>query len=439
MKRSITAWTFALVLVAGFSAAQAADCVPGFFSATGEDPCSPCPSGYFGTTSGATSCEPCSAGTFGSTSGATSCTNCGFGEYNPSVAATSCEDCDPGTFADSLGSTACEDCSAGTFASGSGSTACNNCGLGQFSGSGASACSSCPAGTFSNTTAASSCPDCSAGTFSSSLGATACTDCGVGSFSSDPASTSCESCAAHTYQDMAGEDSCLNCPAGTYQPGLGQSSCLDRNSRRCWKAKDLKNPAAFAPQKDVPVADEVASGDVDLRKAGFYCSPAGLGGAPVADPDPRQCCYKVSGAKLANPLALEVEGDIGGTLQLELGKPALVCEQCLGTPTDEPLQCWKAKDLKSPAFTRQAGLGVVDGLATGTVSTVKPDLFCSPASVDGSPVTDVLAQQCCYRIKGNKLGTPVTVNTHGSIGGPLELSLSKQSMVCEPCTSTVLP
>jgi hypothetical protein len=237
---------------------------------------------------------------------------------------------------------------------------------------------------------------------------------------------------------MAASGSCLACAFGTYQPDPGATACVDRNDRRCWKAKDLKNPA-FVPQDAVPASDALSSQPIDLLKPALFCSPAGLDGAPVADADPRQCCYKINGAKLASPVSVEVNGVLGGTVQLAVSKRSLLCEQCMGTGAEQPLQCWKVKDLKNPAFVAEAGVAAVDGLATDTVDTKKPALYCEPVSVNGAPIDDPAAQQCCYKVKGTKLASPVVLDTLGAVGGDLELEVSKPSLVCEPCASMIVP
>ncbi|MFN2377543.1 MAG: hypothetical protein ABR538_13470 [Candidatus Binatia bacterium] len=356
---------------------------------TGQDPCTPCP-----------------AGTFTSVQAATSCFDCPVGTFNGSLGQTACTDCGTGTFSSVPASTTCSNCSAGTFNSAQAQTACTNCGTGSFSSAAAS----------------TTCTSCSPGTFSSSLGQTACTDCSPGS-----------------YQDASAAVECLDCEDGTFQPEAGATMCLDRNERRCWKVKDLKNPA-FVKQTGVVVTDEVASGNVDLTGVSLYCAPAGLDGDAVADPDPRQCCVKAKGDKLDPAVSYNVTGVVGGSLQLQLSKRALVCEQCAGAPIDNPLQCWKVKDLKTPAaFVGTADLAVTDEFATDTVDVKKPALFCSPASLDGSPISDPLAQQCCYKATGAKLATASTVNASGSVIGALELSVQKPSLICEPCVAVPGP
>jgi hypothetical protein len=214
--------------------------------------------------------------------------------------------------------------------------------------------------------------------------------------------------------------------------------CVDLNGRRCWKAKDLKNPA-FTKQTGVSVIDEVATDSVDLKGVGFYCPPAEIDGDPIADADPRQCCYKVKGATLKPSVSIQVAGSVGGTLKLKLLKPSLLCEQCVGAPADNPLRCWKVKDLKDPVFVRSTGVSIHDELANDAVDVLKPELYCAPAGVNGSPIFDSLAQQCCYKVKGAKLAAASTINTIGSVGGTLQLGVQQQGMICEPCTASVLP
>jgi hypothetical protein len=269
------------------------------------------------------------------------------------------------------------------------------------------------------------------------LSSTVCQDCSAGTYSNQGAAA-CTSCEPHTYQDLPASGSCLDCAFGTYQPEPGSTECTDRNDRRCWKAKDLKNPA-FVSQAALPASDALSSEPIDLLKAALFCSPAGLDGAPVANADPRQCCYKIKGAKLASPVAVEVSGAVGGTVQLEVSKRSLLCEQCMGTGAEQPLQCWKVKDLKNPPFASEAGLAVVDGLASDTVDTKKPALYCEPVGISGAPIEDQAAQQCCYKVKGAKLASAAVVDTLGAIGGDLELEISKPSLVCEPCSSMLLP
>jgi hypothetical protein len=69
-------------------------CNPGTFSATGEQPCTPCSPGTAQPNSGATQCAPCAPGTIAPAQGATVCSPCPPETYQPAVGAIACLPCD---------------------------------------------------------------------------------------------------------------------------------------------------------------------------------------------------------------------------------------------------------------------------------------------------------------------------------------------------------
>jgi len=286
------------------------------------------------------------------------------------------------------------------------------------------------------------CTDCSAGSYNEATGVTVCTDCSAGKYGTTAGATTsaaCTDCDPHTVSS-SGSSTCLACEAGTYQPSAGSESCESRNELRCWKAKDQKTPA-FAAQDDVSASDEVVASDtIDIKSPAMFCSPAGFGAEPVSNPDAPMCCYKESGAKLASPVSVEVTGAHLGTVQLAVGKQALVCSQCGGSAsTEQSLRCYKVKDLKNPAFSALDSLAVTDGLATDSVKVSKPALYCAPVALGAAAVTDSTAHQCCYKATGPALSATSIIDAISLDGSTLHLGVSKQSMVCEPCTRTVLP
>lgn len=463
-------------LIGTATPSPAADCAPGFYSATGQDPCSPCPEGSYTALAAQTACQPCELGSYQDVPAKTSCNGCNPGTYADSLASTSCQDCATGTYTSDSGSSACQDCAVGKYADSEGSSICTSCDAGSYAGSpGAQLCDPCPRGTYVESPAASVCDDCAAGTYSPTIGAassTTCQNCGVGEYGASPGQSACQACEAGTYSDTPartvclncspgtfassqgstacnacgaqtyaaspGASTCLDCPPLTYQPDTGASSCDDRDSVRCWKAKDLKNPK-FVQTEGLSVSDDFADDTVDLKKADLFCAPVAVGGQPVTDSDPRRCCYKAKGDNLDPSAEIEVAGSLGGTLQLALKKPSLLCEQCQGAPAADPLRCWKVKDLKNPKFVKQETVSADDELASDTFDTKKPDLYCAPASVDGALVADAGSQLCCYKVKGNKLDPPAVRATTGDVGGSLELEMKKPSLLCEPCTKIDLP
>jgi hypothetical protein len=119
-------------------------CGPGYYSSTGDEPCTPAPAGTYVDTTGATSATDCALGTFSATAGQSSCTeapagtyvdttgatsatDCALGTYGPNAGETSCLPAPINTYVDSTGATAPTPCPAGTHTTGTGSTSASDC------------------------------------------------------------------------------------------------------------------------------------------------------------------------------------------------------------------------------------------------------------------------------------------------------------------------
>ena len=68
-------------------------CEPGTFSATGEQPCDPCPAGEFQPNVGGTECLACAPGTFAATTGSASCSPCPVETFQSTIGAVACVPC----------------------------------------------------------------------------------------------------------------------------------------------------------------------------------------------------------------------------------------------------------------------------------------------------------------------------------------------------------
>lgn len=97
-------------------------------------------------------------------------------------------------------------------------------------------------------------------------------------------------------------------------------------AHQCYQTKDLKSPK-FAPVDDVAVADEFATGAVDVKKPYRVCAPAGLDGAAIAPGAPHLCCYKIKGAKLPAAEELDIEDGFGAH-RVEIRVPKEICTAC---------------------------------------------------------------------------------------------------------------
>jgi hypothetical protein len=149
-------------------------CAAGFYSATGNTPCTAapagsyvdavgatsatlCPVGTFSSTAGSTSCTVAPAGTFVDTTGAIAATSCAAGSYQPNSGAVSCVLAPPGSYTDQAGAQQAQLCPVGKYQPQAGQTSCLLADPGFFvDTTGATAQAPCPAGTTS-AAGASSC------------------------------------------------------------------------------------------------------------------------------------------------------------------------------------------------------------------------------------------------------------------------------------------
>lgn len=107
-------------------------------------------------------------------------------------------------------------------------------------------------------------------------------------------------------------------------------------------------------------------------------------------------------------------------------------------PSLAHFNCYRTKDLKNPRFVPREDVSIVDQFTTNTVDVKKPFLLCAPASQDGSAVADPTTHLCCYTTKAPALTAPARAETADDFG-TLQVQVKKSSLVCAPCTTTLLP
>ena len=189
-------------------------CPPGFFSATGEAPCTPaplgtfvdsegateatdCPPGFYQDEEGQVSCKAALPGTFVDVSGATSANLCPLGRFQPNAAATECLLAPVGAYVDVEGAVASTPAAPGFFVDEKGAAQASPCPLGRYQPlSAQSSCLIAEVGTYVDQLAAAQTTPCPAGTTTLAAGATSPSDCvpvepfvcevGLGSVDYDP-------------------------------------------------------------------------------------------------------------------------------------------------------------------------------------------------------------------------------------------------------------
>lgn len=190
-------------------------CEPGYYSATGHEPCSAAPAGTYVGTSGARSATPCAAGS-----------------YAQSVASDECSLAEPGYYVASTRATAQTACLAGTFSSSLGSVMCDPAPAGSYvPNQGEAAPTPCPPGRYQPSTSQLGCLEASPGHYVSSTGQAAQLLCPPGGYQPSSGQALCRAAQPGFYVSTPGSISETPCPEGltTLSPGAtSQSACVPK-------------------------------------------------------------------------------------------------------------------------------------------------------------------------------------------------------------------
>jgi hypothetical protein len=100
--------------------------------------------------------------------------------------------------------------------------------------------------------------------------------------------------------------------------------------------------------------------------------------------------------------------------------------------------CYKSRDLRHPHFVEQRDLDIVDQFGATQVDVRKPYLLCAPASQDGSAVPDPSTHLCCYKTRAGRLDQAIRAQTD-DVFGSQKVEVRRSTLVCTPCSKTVLP
>jgi hypothetical protein len=236
----------------GATICLACTCAPGGYYATPcdtKDPgnCTPCPKGYYTSSSGLSACSACIGQTYSSSSGSSACTACAICRAGSTIVqpcggttAGNCTPCGKGSFSGLDSSTVCTSCQQGVYANQTASTSCPyTCDACPPTAGGGNyfsfcrpwmpgRCALCPDGTYSYFgIQCMACPTCSGG------------GCPAGSYA--PASlafTTCSTCAPATFSTGLGMLDSTEWVGGAYtfstsQPADCRLPALDAEGGWC--------------------------------------------------------------------------------------------------------------------------------------------------------------------------------------------------------------
>jgi hypothetical protein len=147
----------------------------------------------------------------------------------------------------------------------------------------------------------------------------------------DDATANCLACDDGTVSNTYDADTCDACPAGTVA-SADQTSCTGATDLQCWSVKDASEDR-FTAIEGFSIVDELATGQVDLKKPALYCTAADTGATGASPPDVQTCCYQAKGSKLAVAHQALTQDDIGGARTLSVVQPKFVCTSCTSSVT----------------------------------------------------------------------------------------------------------
>ena len=258
-------------------------CGPGYFSATGDVPCTAAPAGSYVATSGAMTATPCGLGTYNPNTAQASCLNappggyvgstgaidftyCAAGTYSASPGASACTSAQPGDYVASTGSSSETPCNAGSFSASSGAVECELAEPGDYVASTGSASETpCDAGSFSATTGAVACTLASPGSYVASTGATGQAQCAAGSFSASSGAVECELAEPGDYVAGTGSASETPCDAGSFSATSGAVACT------------LASPGSYVASTGEASQTKCAAGSFSATSGAIACTLASPG------------------------------------------------------------------------------------------------------------------------------------------------------------------
>ncbi len=178
---------------------------------------------------------------------------------------------------------------------------------------------------------------------------------------------------------------------------------------------------------------------------GANCPPDGFDTGSVCRVDAGQCDIEETcdGGGVSCPSdALEPDGT-----SCDDGIVSTILDQCTAGMCDgtalagnlDAFKCYRAKDLKSPKFTKTTIASLEDqfGMETG-VEVKKPFLHCNPTDVEGGGIFNATDHLVCYKVKSQSFAVRPRIEVT-NVFGTLHLEAKKSQFLCVPSSKTVLP
>jgi cysteine-rich repeat protein len=182
----------------------------------------------------------------------------------------------------------------------------------------------------------------------------------------------------------------------------------------------------------VTLEDEFVSETVDLDTVVLLLPPVTIDGVAPFDPFTHQTCYEHPGATFDGCVDLQ---DIFGPAPLRIGNPVALCvhESSPVIPVDS-FKCYQASG-SAPGVQ----VALTDEFQGQTVTVGPPDLFCTPAEVDGSLLAQGGRYLVCYSTSPpGASGSPIQV-TNALHPAPIQVDVGAATGLCVPAVRQLVP
>jgi hypothetical protein len=105
------------------------------------------------------------------------------------------------------------------------------------------------------------------------------------------------------------------------------------------------------------------------------------------------------------------------------------------TPTIDHYTCYKVKDTTDPKMENVPGVLIDNELESATIEVKrKMKWACVPTSKNGEPIPDTSGEWlCAYKVKSDKLATPVLQDLTNQFQFPASLEIKKSNLLLVPC------
>jgi cysteine-rich repeat protein len=182
----------------------------------------------------------------------------------------------------------------------------------------------------------------------------------------------------------------------------------------------------------VMVDDEFASTLVDLGTVVLELPPATIDGQVPPDPFTHQTCYAHPGGLLDDCVDIQ---DRFGFAPLRIGNPVGVCiPELFPSIAVDAFACYQAV-----GTALELNVTLDDEFQSQAVTIGVPELFCTPAEIDGDPLQNAARYLVCYATTPTGAAGGQIMVENALHPGPIQVDVGIATGLCVPAVRQLVP